>query len=393
MERDIVLAGACRTAIGSYGGSLADIPAVDLGAFVIRAALERAGIPSRQVDHVIMGCVLQATEGQNPARQAALKAGLPVDVPAQTLNMTAGSGLQSVNMAAALIKAGMADVVVAGGMENMSMAPYALNRARFGYHLNNGTLIDTLSRDILWDPHSNSHIGMAAENIAEKYSITRQMQDMFAVGSHQKYEAAYSAGKYMKEIVPFPVKEDQNKVEFASDESPKSGLSLDDMLGYKALYKKNGTVTEANCSTFNDGGAAVIVMSSQKARELGVLPMAKFLGCASSGVDPSLAGFGAAVASRKVLEQLGLNICDIQRIEADETYGVQVLAAGQLLGWDFSRVNVNGGGIAMGHPAGATGCRMLVSLLHEMRFSQTQLGLVTISSGSGLGVASVVENI
>lgn len=393
MNREVVLAGACRTAIGNMGGSLKDAAAADMGAIVIKEALSRAGIGGDQVDEVIMGSVIQAGLGQNVARQAALKAGLPVEVPAQTLNIVCGSGLKSVNLAAAMIAAGEAEIIVAGGMENMSAAPYALNKARFGYRMNNGEIIDTMVNDALWDAFHNYHMGITAENVAEKYDITRAMQDEFAAASQQKCEAAAKAGKWQEEIVPVPVKVKKETIMFDQDEYPRSGVTQAALSALRPVFKKDGTVTAANASGINDGAAAMVVMSLNKAKELGVPVLAGWVAGASAGVDPAIMGIGPAAATEKLLKKTGLAISDIDLIEANEAFAAQALAVGKLLNWDPHKVNVNGGAIALGHPVGASGCRILVSLLYEMKRRQVKRGLATLCIGGGMGVSTLVEAI
>lgn len=393
MNREVVLAGACRTAIGNMGGSLKDVAAADMGAIVIKEALSRAGIGGDQVDEVIMGSVIQAGLGQNVARQAALKAGLPVEVPAQTLNIVCGSGLKSVNLAAAMIAAGEAEIIVAGGMENMSAAPYALNKARFGYRMNNGEIIDTMVNDALWDAFHNYHMGITAENVAEKYDITRAMQDEFAAASQQKCEAAAKAGKWQEEIVPVPVKVKKETIMFDQDEYPRSGVTQAALSALRPAFKKDGTVTAANASGINDGAAAMVVMSLNKAKELGVPVLAGWVAGAAAGVDPAIMGIGPAAATEKLLKKTGLAISDIDLIEANEAFAAQALAVGKLLNWDPHKVNVNGGAIALGHPVGASGCRILVSLLYEMKRRQVKRGLATLCIGGGMGVSTLVEAI
>jgi acetyl-CoA C-acetyltransferase len=392
LSKEVVLAGACRTAIGKMGGALVDVSAAELGAIVIKEALKRAGVEAGQVDEVYMGCVLQASQGQNVARQAALKAGLPVEAPAQTLNIVCGSGLKSVNLAAAAILLGDADVVVAGGMESMSAAPYALDKARFGYRMNNGSLIDTMVKDALWDVFNDYHMGVTAENVAEKYGITREAQDAFSAESQQKCEAAQNAGKFKDEIVPVPVKVKKDTVNFEKDENPRAGIPAASIAGLRPAFKKDGTVTAGNASGINDGAAAVVVMSAEKAKELGVKPLAKWIAGAAAGVDPAVMGVGPAFSTQKLLKKTGLSLDAIDLIEANEAFAAQALAVGQLLKWNPAKVNVNGGAIALGHPVGASGCRILVTLLHEMRRSGAKKGLATLCIGGGMGVSTLVEN-
>lgn len=391
MKKEIVLTGACRTAIGKMGGTLTGVPAVELGAIVIKEALHRAGIPAAQVDEVMMGSVIQAGLGQNVARQAAVKAGIPVEVPAQTMNIVCGSGLKSVNLAAAMIQAGEADIIVAGGMENMSAAPYTLDQARFGYRMNHGQLKDTMISDALWDAFNDYHMGITAENVAEKYDITRQMQDDFAAASQNKYEAAAAAGKFAEEIVPVPVRVKRETVLFAQDEYPRSGVTADRLSKLRPAFKADGTVTAANASGINDGAAAIVVMSADKAAELGVTPMAKWIGGAAAGVDPAIMGIAPAFSTAKLLQKTGLTIEDMDLIEANEAFAAQALAVGQELGWDGDKVNVNGGAIALGHPVGASGCRILVTLLYELKRRKAGKGLATLCIGGGMGVSTIVE--
>ncbi|MBC3938354.1 acetyl-CoA C-acetyltransferase [Anaerotruncus massiliensis (ex Liu et al. 2021)] len=393
MSKEIVLAGACRTAIGKMGGSLTGVPAAQLGAIVIKEALNRAGVKPEQVDEVFMGCVLQAAQGQNVARQAALKAGLPIEVPAQTLNIVCGSGLKCVNLAAAMIASGEADIIVAGGMENMSATPFALDKARYGYRMNDGKLIDCMIKDSLWDAFNNYHMGITAENVAEKYGITREMQDEFAASSQQKCEAARKAGKFNDEIVPVPIKVKKETVMFDTDEFPRDGVTAEGIAKLRPAFKEGGTVTAANASGINDGAAAIVVMSADKAKELGIKPMAKWVAGATAGVDPSIMGIGPAFSTKKLFDKTGLTIDQMDLIEANEAFAAQSLAVGKELGWDASKVNVNGGALALGHPVGASGCRILVTLLHEMKKRGSKLGLATLCIGGGMGCSTVVENI
>ncbi|HHV32549.1 acetyl-CoA C-acetyltransferase [Caproiciproducens sp. LBM24188] len=391
MAKKIVLAGAVRTAIGKMGGSLSGVPAVTLGSIVIKEALNRAKVAPDQVDEVLMGCVIQAGLGQNVARQASIKAGVPDTVPALTLNNVCGSGLKAVNMAAALIEAGEADIIVAGGMENMSAAPYALNQARFGYRMNDGRLIDTMVNDALWDAFNNYHMGITAENVAEKYGITRQMQDEFAALSQQKCEKAQAEGKFKDEIVPVPVKVKKETFLFDKDEGPRAGVTPESIAKLKPAFKPDGTVTAANASGINDGAAAIVVMSEEKAKELGVTPMATWIAGQSAGVDPAIMGVGPAYSTKKILEKTGLTLDDIDLIEANEAFAAQSLAVVKLLNLDTSKVNVNGGAIALGHPVGASGCRILVTLLHEMKRRNSKYGLATLCVGGGMGVSAIVK--
>jgi acetyl-CoA C-acetyltransferase len=392
MSTEIVLAGAARTAIGKFQGTLAPVPAADLGAIVIKEAIARAGIKPEQVDEVYMGCVLQAALGQNAARQAVIKAGLPIEVPALTVNDVCGSGLKCVNLAAALIAAGEADIIVAGGMENMTAAPYALPQARGGYRMSDGVLVDTMIKDALWDAFNNYHMGLTAENVAARYGITREAQDEFAALSQQKCEKARSEGRFSEEIVPVPVKVKKETVSFMVDEYPRQGVTADSLASLKPAFKPDGgTVTAANASGINDGAAAVVVMSADKAKELGVKPLARFIAGSWAGVDPSIMGIGPVAAVHKLLKKTGLSINDFDLIEANEAFAAQALAVGKELKWDSSKLNVNGGAIALGHPVGASGARILVTLLYELRRRQAKKGLATLCVGGGMGVAAAVE--
>lgn len=393
MSKKIVLAGAVRTAIGRMGGSLTNVPAVTLGSIVIKEALKRANVAPDQVDEVLMGCVLQGALGQNVARQASVNAGVPIEVPALTLNNVCGSGLKCVNMAAAMIEAGEADIVVAGGMENMSSAPYALTQARYGYRMNNATMVDTMVNDALWDAFNGYHMGITAENVAEKYGLTREMQDEFAASSQQKCEKAQAEGRFDDEIVPVPVKVKKETVLFAKDEGPRAGVTAAGISKLRPAFKPDGgTVTAANASGINDGAAAIVVMSEEKAKELGVTPMAEWVTGSSAGVEPSIMGIGPVAATKKAMAKSGLKVEDMDLIEANEAFAAQSLAVAKDLNFDMSKVNVNGGAIALGHPVGASGARILVTLLHEMQKRGSNYGLATLCVGGGMGVASIVKN-
>lgn len=391
MSKKIVLAGACRTAIGKMGGGLSTTPAVELGALVIKEALQRAGVKPEQVDHVYMGNVLQAALGQNPARQAALKAGLPYTSTAVTVNIVCGSGLNCVNMAAQMIEAGDADIVVAGGMENMSMAPYALTKARFGYRMNNATMIDTMVNDGLWDAFNDYHMGITAENVAEKYGITREQLDEFAANSQQKAVAAQESGAFDEEIVPVEVKSKKGTVIFNKDEGPREGTTAESLSKLKPAFKKDGIVTAGNSSGINDGAAAVVVMSEEKAKELGVKPMAVWIGGALGGVDPAIMGIGPVEASTRLFKKTGFGVQDMDLIEANEAFAAQSVAVARDLNFDMAKVNVNGGAVALGHPIGASGCRILVTLLYAMKHKNAKRGLATLCIGGGQGCATIVE--
>ena len=391
MAKKIVLAGACRTPIGVMGGALSTTPAADLGAIVIKEALKRAGVAPEAVDQVYMGCVIQAGLGQNVARQATLKAGLPIEVPAVTINVVCGSGLNCVNMAAQMIAAGDADIVVAGGMENMSMAPYAMMNGRYGYRMNDGKLVDTMVHDALWDAFNDYHMGITAENIAEQWGLTREELDEFAAWSQQKAVAAQESGRFDDEIVPVEVKKKKETVLVTKDEGPRPGTTAEGIAKLRPAFKKDGVVTAANASSINDGAAAVVVMSEEKAKELGVTPMATFVAGALGGVDPSIMGIGPVAATKKVLAKTGLTIDDMDLIEANEAFATQSLAVGRDLGFNMDKLNVNGGAIALGHPVGASGCRILVTLLHEMVKRDAKKGLATLCIGGGMGCATIVE--
>lgn len=392
MTKKVVLAGACRTAIGKMGGALSNTPAAELGAIVIKEALNRAGVKPEQVDEVLMGCVIQAAQGQNVARQASIKAGLPIEVPAVTLNVVCGSGLNCVNQAAAMIMAGQADIVVAGGMENMSMAPYAMTKARFGYRMNNATIVDTMVNDALTDAFNHYHMMITAENICDRWNLTREELDEFSANSQQKAEKAMAEHKFDDEIVPVPVKVKKEIVEFKVDEGPRPGTTAETLAKLRCCSgKEGGMVTAGNASGINDGAAAIVVMSEEKAKELGVTPMATWVQGALAGVEPEIMGIGPVAATRKVMEKTGLAVDDMDLIEANEAFAAQSVAVARELGFDMSKVNVNGGAVALGHPVGASGCRILVTLLHEMQKRDAKKGLATLCIGGGMGCATIVE--
>ena len=391
MAKKIVLAGACRTAIGSMGGALSTTPAPELGSIVIKEALNRAGVAPEQVDHVYMGCVIQAGLGQNVARQASLKAGLPVETPAVTVNVVCGSGLNCVNMAAQMIQAGDADIVVAGGMENMSMAPYALKNARYGYRMGNAPMIDTMVNDALWDAFNDYHMGITAENVAEQWGLTREELDEFAAWSQNKCEKAMAEGKFKDEIVPVEVKKKKETILVDTDEGPRKGITKEGLARLRPAFKKDGMVTAGNASGINDGAAALIVMSEEKAKELGVTPMATWIGGELAGCDPAIMGIGPVYSTRKVMKKLGMEIGDFDLIEANEAFAAQSVAVGKDLGFDLSKLNVNGGAIALGHPVGCSGARILVSLLYEMQKEDVHTGLATLCVGGGMGCSAVVK--
>ena len=389
--REVVIVSAARTPIGSFNGSLAAFSAPELGAIAIRAAVERAGIKPEQVDEVIMGNVLQAGLGQNPARQAAIKAGLPVETPSLTINKVCGSGLKAVNLAAQAILAGDADIIVAGGMESMTNAPFVLDKARWGYRMGDGKFIDVMIKDGLWDAFNNYHMGITAENVAEQYGLTREAQDEAAAASQQKAVAAIEAGAFKEEIVPVVIKGKKGDTVFDTDEYPRAGTTAEALAKLKPAFKKDGTVTAGNASGINDGGSAVVVMSRDKADELGLKPLAKIIGYGSGGVDPSVMGLGPVPATKQALKKAGITVEALDLIEANEAFAAQWLAVGKELGFDASKINVNGGAIALGHPIGASGNRILVSLLYAMQKRGAKRGLATLCIGGGQGAATIVE--
>lgn len=390
--REVVIASAVRTAIGSFGGSLKDVSAADLGALVIKEALNRAGVKGELVEEVLMGNVIQAGLGQNVARQAVIKAGLPVEVPAMTINKVCGSGLRTVALAAQIIKAGDADIIVAGGMENMSQAPYLLKSSRWGQRMGDGKMVDSMINDALWDAFNDYHMGVTAENIAKEWNLTREEQDEFAVNSQLKAEAAIKSGRFKDEIVPvvIPQRKGEPKV-FDTDEFPRFGATIEGMAKLKPAFVKDGTVTAANASGINDGAAAFVVMSAEKAEELGITPLVKIVSYGQKGLDPSIMGYGPFHATKKALEVADLKIEDLDLIEANEAFAAQSLAVAKDLKFDMSKVNVNGGAIALGHPVGASGARILVTLLHEMQKRDAKKGLATLCIGGGMGTALIVE--
>ncbi len=390
--REVVIASAVRTPVGSFGGSLKDITPADLGAHVIKAALERAGVAPEKVDEVIMGCVLQAGYGQGIARQASIKAGIPQEVPAWTLNMICGSGLKSVSMAAALIKSGEADIVVAGGTENMSMAPYVMKNARWGIRMGDDKIIDTMVHDGLTEVFNNYHMGITAENIVEQWGLTREEQDELAARSQQRAVAAVESGRFDDEIAPVMIPQRKgDPIAFARDEYPKAGTTTESLAKLRPAFKKDGTVTAGNASGINDGAAALVIMSKEKADELGIVPLATIAAHASAGVDPKVMGIGPVPATLKALKSAGIGVQDLDLIEANEAFAAQALAVGRELNFDVEKVNVNGGAIALGHPIGASGARILVSLIHEMKKRDAKNGLATLCIGGGMGQAVVIK--
>lgn len=387
-----VIVSAVRTPIGTFGGTLANITAAELGAIVIKEALKRAGVNPADVNEVIMGNVLQAGQGQNPARQAAIKAGIPVEVPSTTINKVCGSGLKTVALAAQSVMLGDADIVVAGGMENMSLTPYLLDKARTGYRMGHGELVDVMIRDGLWCAFNDVHMGITAENLAEKYSITREEQDAFAALSQNRSEKALANDVFAAEIVPVEIPQRKgDPIVFAKDEYPRPGVTAAALAKLRPAFKKDGTVTAANSSGINDGAAAVVIMSEEKAKELGITPLATIRSYGHGGVDPAYMGIGPVPAVRQALKKGNLTIDQIELIEANEAFAVQSLSVSKELGFDVEKVNVNGGAIALGHPIGASGTRILVTLLYEMARRDAKLGLATLCIGGGQGMAMVVE--
>ncbi len=390
--REVVIASAVRTAIGTFGGALKDVPAADLGAIVIKEAVNRAGIKPELVNEVVMGNVIQAGLGQNVARQAAVKAGLPIEIPAMTLNMVCGSGLRSVALAAQMIKAGDCDVVVAGGMENMSRAPYALETTRWGQRMGDGKLVDTMIKDALSDAFNNYHMGVTAENIVKEWGLTREELDEFSLNSQLKAEKAIKEGKFKDEIVPVmvPQRKGEPKV-FDTDEGPRFGSTMEGLARLKPCFIKDGKVTAGNSSGINDGAAAFVVMSAEKATELGVTPLATIVSYGHKGLDPAIMGYGPFHATKAAMENANLTVEDMDLIEANEAFAAQSIAVAKDLHFDMSKVNVNGGAVALGHPVGASGARILVTLLHEMQRRDAKKGLATLCIGGGMGTAMIVE--
>ncbi|ELW9526235.1 acetyl-CoA C-acetyltransferase [Burkholderia cenocepacia] len=391
---DVVIVSAARTAVGKFGGSLAKVAAPELGATVIRAVLERAGVKPEQVSEVIMGQVLTAGSGQNPARQSLIKAGLPNAVPGMTINKVCGSGLKAVMLAANAIVAGDAEIVIAGGQENMSASPHVLPGSRDGFRMGDAKLVDTMIVDGLWDVYNQYHMGITAENVAKEYGITREEQDAFAALSQNKAEAAQKAGRFNDEIVPVSIPQRKGEpLQFATDEFVRHGVTAESLAGLKPAFAKDGSVTAANASGLNDGAAAVLVMSAQRAAALGLTPLARIKAYANAGVDPSVMGMGPVPASRRALERAGWTPGDLDLMEINEAFAAQALAVHKQMGWDTSKVNVNGGAIAIGHPIGASGCRILVTLLHEMVKRDAKRGLASLCIGGGMGVALAVERV
>lgn len=390
--KEVVIASAVRTAVGTYGGSFKNVPAVDLGAVVVKEAIKRAGIKADQVDELVFGNVLQAGLGQNVARQVSVHAGIPIEVPSFTVNKVCGSGLKTVELAAQAIAAGEADIVIAGGTENMSQAPYVLNNNRWGQRMGDGKVIDEMIKDGLWDAFNDYHMGITAENVAEKWNLTREEQDQFALTSQLRAEEAIKSGRFKDEIVPVEVPQRKGDPKIVdTDEHPRFGSTIEGMAKLRPAFKKDGTVTAGNASGINDGAAALVVMSKEKAEELGVEPLATIVSYASAGVDPSIMGTGPIPASRKALEKAELTIDDMDLVEANEAFAAQSLAVAKELGLDMEKTNVNGGAIALGHPIGASGARILVTLLYEMAKRDAKHGLATLCIGGGQGTALIVR--
>jgi acetyl-CoA C-acetyltransferase len=388
---DVVIVAAGRTPVGKFGGTLAKIPAAELGALVIKQLLARTGIDPASVSEVIMGQVLAAGVGQNPARQASIKAGVPDTVPAYTINMVCGSGLRTTHLAAQAIKCGDAQIVVAGGQENMSASPHVLQNSRDGIRMGDGKLVDTMIVDGLWDVYNQYHMGVTAENVARKYDISRAEQDEFALQSQLKAEAAQKAGKFKDEIIPVEIASKKGTTVFDSDEYPKHGSTIEALSGLRPAFNKEGSVTAGNASGINDGAAAVIMMSASKARELGLTPIARIKAYSSAGLDPAIMGMGPVSATRLCLEKAGWRHQDVDLMEINEAFAAQAVAVNKEMGWDTSKINVNGGAIAIGHPIGASGARVLVTLLHEMVRRDAKRGLASLCIGGGMGVALAVE--
>jgi acetyl-CoA C-acetyltransferase len=388
---EVVIVAAARTAVGKFGGSLAKIPAAELGAHVIKGLVQRTGIDPRLISEVIMGQVLAAGVGQNPARQAVIKSGLPDMVPGITINKVCGSGLKATHLAAQALMCGDADIIIAGGQENMSASPHVLNNSRDGFRMGDAKLVDTMIVDGLWDVYNQYHMGITAENVAKKNNVSRTEQDEFAVASQQKAEAAQTAGKFKDEILPLEIASKKGSIVFDSDEYIKTGTTIDALSGLRPAFSKEGTVTAGNASGINDGAAAVMMMTVKKAKELGLKPLARIAGYASAGLDPSIMGMGPVPASQRCLHKAGWTHKDLDLMEINEAFAAQAIAVNKEMGWDTSRINVNGGAIAIGHPIGASGCRILVTLIHEMIRRDAKKGLASLCIGGGMGVALAIE--
>jgi acetyl-CoA C-acetyltransferase len=388
---DVVIVAAMRTAVGKFGGALAKIPAADLGAHVIKGLMAKTGINPETINEVIMGQVLTAGCGQNPARQAVIKAGLPDMIPAFTVGKVCGSGLKATHLAAQAIKCGDANIIIAGGQENMSASPHVLNNSRDGFRMGDAKLTDTMIVDGLWDVYNQYHMGVTAENVAKKYDISRQQQDEFALASQNKAEAAQKAGKFKDEILALDIPQKKGSIVFDADEYPKHGTTLESLSSLRPAFAKDGTVTAGNASGINDGAAAVVMMSAKMARELGLTPLARIKAYSSAGLDPSIMGMGPVSATHLCLKKAGWTHQDLDLMEINEAFAAQAIAVNREMGWDTSKINVNGGAIALGHPIGASGCRILVSLLHEMVRRDAKRGLASLCIGGGMGVALAVE--
>lgn len=389
--QDVVIVAAGRTAVGKFGGSLATVPAADLGAHVIKALLAKTGLSGAAVSEVILGQVLTAGAGQNPARQAVIRSGLPDMVPAMTINKVCGSGLKATHLAAQAIMAGDAEIVIAGGQENMNASPHVLNGSRDGFRMGDAKLVDTMIVDGLWDAYNNYHMGITAENVAKKHGITREEQDQFAVASQNKAEAAQKAGKFVDEIIPYEIVSKKGTVVFDTDEFIKHGTTLESLAGLRPAFDKAGTVTAGNASGLNDGAAAVIMMSAKKAAELGLPVLARIKAYASAGLDPTIMGLGPVPASQLCLKKAGWTHEEVDLMEINEAFAAQAIGVNKEMGWDTSKINVNGGAIAIGHPIGASGCRILVTLIHEMIRRDAKKGLASLCIGGGMGVALAIE--
>ena len=388
---EVVIVAAARTAVGKFGGTIAKVPAAELGAHVIKGLVAKTGIDPALISEVLMGQVLTAGVGQNAARQAVIKAGLPDMVPAMTINKVCGSGLKATHLAAQAILCGDADIVIAGGQENMSASPHVLNNSRDGFRMGDAKLVDTMIVDGLWDVYNQYHMGITAENVAKKYNVSRAEQDEFALASQNKAEAAQKAGKFKDEILPLEIASKKGTIVFDSDEYIKTGTTLESLSGLRPAFNKEGTVTAGNASGLNDGAAAVMMMSAQKAQQLGLKPLAKIKAYASAGLDPTIMGMGPVPASQRCLQKAGWTHKDLDLMEINEAFAAQAIAVNKEMGWDTSKINVNGGAIAIGHPIGASGCRVLVTLIHEMIRRDVKRGLASLCIGGGMGVALAIE--
>jgi acetyl-CoA C-acetyltransferase len=388
---DVVIVAALRTAVGKFGGSLSKVPAADLGASVIKALLEQTGVDPATISEVILGQVLTAGVGQNPARQALIKSGLPNTIPGFTINKVCGSGLKATHLATQAIRCGDADIIIAGGQENMSASPHVLNNSRDGFRMGDAKLVDTMIVDGLWDVYNQYHMGVTAENVAKKYEVSRADQDAFAMASQNKAEAAQKAGRFKDEIVPIQIAQKKGTITFDTDEYPKHGTTLESLSALRPAFSKEGTVTAGNASGLNDGAAAVMMMSAKRAEQLGLKPLARIKAYSSAGLDPSIMGMGPVSATKLCLQKAGWTHEDLDLMEINEAFAAQAIAVNRQMGWDTSKINVNGGAIALGHPIGASGCRILVSLLHEMVRRDAKRGLASLCIGGGMGVALAVE--